>query len=100
MATILCGECGNCTSAQAETCPDCGYPLAALIGHAPVDGSHVLPTSSREYQLMLALGIGVAAVGVLALLAHSLLAAVLAIASGLGTGLSALLGLWHNTRVR
>jgi hypothetical protein len=89
-----CGECGGQVPEQAEICPDCGYPVATL---SPTE-FHPQFTTSLEHALMLALGIAVTAVGVLALLAKSPLGASLAIPIGVGCALSALLGLWRNLR--
>lgn len=95
MSPSSCSECGARLSPQAETCPECGYPATS---HYSVHGgvAEVAQSTHREYKLIQILGGAVVAIGVVAGLLDSPIAAAVSVAVGGATYLTGLLGSWWN----
>ena len=47
MALIKCPECGKEVSTNADTCPNCGTPLAGGKAHKAKVSSYVTNTSNK-----------------------------------------------------
>ncbi len=93
---MSCTECNARVPAEAEACPECGYPIASSAPaalHEESEAAHAL----KEYRLIQLLGIIVAGAGTAAAFADSPLAAAVAITIGVGTYVIGLLGAWWNT---
>lgn len=99
---VNCTECGARLCAQAEACPECGYPHipsgdqprmpARPDTHADTDAG----AGNREYRVLQIAGIAVAASGVAAALADFRIAAGIALATGTTAYLMGILGAWWN----
>jgi ribosomal protein L40E len=94
-AVVQCTECGAPVTAQAEGCPECGYP-AIVPQSNNADELESLQASLKEYKLLQVLGIAVAGGGLVAAMAESPLAAAVSIAIGLLIYLTGLFGTWWN----
>lgn len=91
-----CTECGTRLPAQAETCPDCGYPVTARAHIEHVAFGETSHSTHREYKLIQLLGGVVVVAGIIAALADSPIAAAVSIAVGTATYMTGLLGSWWN----
>ena len=90
-----CSECRAKLSAQADACPECGYPVT---GGAFARGNHEEAQSTEmEYKFVQWLGAVVLGAGVIAAIAESPIAASVAITVGGATYLSGLMGAWWNS---
>jgi len=88
---VACANCGAPLSGQTETCPAC--TAACLHGESSGDlGSPLV----REFRVLQLCGFAALAAGVLAALADSRFAAIVALTIGLSIYLVGLLGAWWN----
>jgi len=92
---VSCSECQAMLPAQAEACPDCGYPVTGNGG--PSSRHEVIRSADLEYKLVQILGAVVFGAGVVAAVAESPIAATVALAIGGATYLSGLMGSWWNS---
>jgi hypothetical protein len=98
---IDCLECGARLSAQAETCPECGYPRVTSPDTTPGDSYGELESAHsvlKEYRFLQIGGLLVLAVGGVAILADSRFAAGVTLTVGGVLYLTGLLGTWWNRR--
>jgi hypothetical protein len=98
---IDCLECGARLSAQAEACPECGYPRVMSPDATPGDSYGELESAHsvlKEYRFLQIGGLLVLAVGGVAILADSRFAAGVTLTVGGVLYLTGLLGTWWNRR--
>lgn len=95
---VRCAECGSKIAAQAEACPECGYPhlSATLLARSGDPGRDRAGTAHAQYRLLQAGGLIILVAGVLAALADSRFAAGVTLAAGAALYLAGLLGAWWN----
>lgn len=96
MSQKSCSECGTHLSVQAETCPECGYPAITYRFARHVEIADPAPSTHKEYKFIQLLGISVVAIGVVAALLDSTIAAAVSISIGAATYITGLLGQWWN----
>jgi len=85
-----CTACSTKLPSHATTCPACDYPV-----NTP-DTPEAAHATQKEYKLIQLLGVVVTAVGVVAALADSPIAAAIAVIVGIGTYLTGLVGARDN----
>ena len=94
---MRCSECGASLPSDAVSCPACGYPVIvpAIMESEDPDTARA---SLMEYKLIQLLGVVVFAVGIVAALADTPIAATIPITVGAATYMTGLLGCWWNRR--
>lgn len=97
MSAPSCSKCRTTLPVHAETCVECGHRILDNPVHYGDEDGETTHSFLHEYKLLQLLGSGVIAVGAIAALADSPIAATVTVMIGVGIYIAGLLGRWWNT---